>query len=63
MKLREGLANKEEKPYVPKDGDLIDFQENKSKAYIPAVIKKITMNSDGTMQCDVSYFVANNNYM
>ena len=57
------MGNKEDQPYVPKDGDLIDFQENKSKAYIPAIIKKISKNSDGTLSCEVSYFVANNNYM
>lgn len=46
-KLRDALTNPEDKPYVPKEGDLIDFQENKSKAYIPAVIKKITKNEEG----------------
>lgn len=46
-KLRDGLGDKEEKPYEPKEGDLIDFQEGKSKAYIPAVIKKITKNQEG----------------
>ena len=61
--LRDKLGNDDEKPYEPQEGDKIDFMNSKSKAFIPAIIKKIKKGDEEGQVLTISYFVSNNEYM
>jgi len=61
--LRDKLGNDDEKPYEPKEGDKIDFMNSKSKAFIPAIIKKIRQGEEEGQVLTISYFVSNNEYI
>lgn len=61
--LRNKSSELDDKPYIPKKGDKIDYMHPKIGKYIPAIVKDVKNSEDeGFLKVDVSYYVSDNEW-